>query len=76
MAKIIDGRAIAERVKDEIAKEIYSFKGPRPNLAIILIGEREDSKLYVSLKEREGKKVGVDTHLYSFEADASEESIL
>ncbi len=76
MSKIIDGRAIAERVKDEITKEIYSFNGLRPNLAIILIGEREDSKLYVSLKERESKKVGIDTHLYSFESSTSEESII
>lgn len=56
--KKIDGRAIAERIKDNIAKEIFDFHGPRPNLAIILVGEREDSKLYVSLKEREGKKWG------------------
>ena len=76
MAKIIDGRAIAERVKDKIAQDIYDFKGPRPNLAIILIGEREDSKLYVSLKEREGKKVGIDTHLYSFANSSSEADIL
>lgn len=76
MVKNIDGRAIAERVKDDIAKEIYEFNGPRPSLAIILVGEREDSKLYVSLKEREGKKVGVDTHLYKLEADTSEKEIL
>ena len=76
MSKIIDGRAIAERTKDKIAREIYSFNGLRPNLAIILIGEREDSKLYVSLKERESKKVGIDTHLYTFDGSASEETIL
>ena len=76
MSKIIDGRAIAERTKDKIAQEIHSFSGPRPNLAIILIGEREDSKLYVSLKERESKKVGIDTHLYTFDSATSEESIL
>lgn len=76
MVKKIDGRAIAERIKDNIAKEIFDFHGPRPNLAIILVGEREDSKLYVSLKEREGKKVGVDTHLYKLEETTSEQEIL
>lgn len=76
MVKNIDGHAIAERVKDEIAKEIYELNGPRPNLAIILVGEREDSKLYVSLKEREGVKLGVDTHLYKIDADAPEKEIL
>jgi methylenetetrahydrofolate dehydrogenase (NADP+)/methenyltetrahydrofolate cyclohydrolase len=76
MAKIIDGRKIAERVKDQIAKDIFALKGPRPNLAIILVGDREDSQLYVSLKEKEGKKVGIDTHLYELESSISEQEIL
>lgn len=76
MVKKIDGRAIAERVKDEIAQAIYKLNGPRPNLAIILVGERKDSKLYVSLKEREGKKIGIDTHLYKLDSSTSEEELL
>lgn len=64
MMKLIDGRAIAERIKDDIAKNIHQLSGSRPNLAIILAGDREDSALYVSLKEREAKKVGIDTHTY------------
>jgi len=64
MAKIIDGKLLAEKIKDEIAQEIFQLKGPRPNLAIILVGDRNDSVLYVSLKEREAKKVGIDTHIY------------
>ncbi|MFA7087949.1 MAG: bifunctional 5,10-methylenetetrahydrofolate dehydrogenase/5,10-methenyltetrahydrofolate cyclohydrolase [Patescibacteria group bacterium] len=74
--EIIDGRKIAEKVKDGIVSEICKFNGPRPSLAIILIGEREDSKLYVSLKEKEGAKVGVDTHLYKIDSDVSEEEVL
>lgn len=76
MVKKIDGLKIAEKIKDQITKEIYELDGPRPNLAIVLVGEREDSKLYVSLKEREGKKVGVDTHLYKLEENATEEELL
>jgi methylenetetrahydrofolate dehydrogenase (NADP+)/methenyltetrahydrofolate cyclohydrolase len=76
MVQKIDGAAIAARVKKKIAAEIYKFDGPRPNLAIILVGEREDSQLYVSLKEREGKKVGIDTHLYKIKSDVAEEEIL
>ncbi len=76
MVKIIDGQAIAEKVKDEIAQEIFESNGARPNLAIILVGEREDSKLYVSLKQKEAVKVGVDTHLYELEEKTSEEELL
>lgn len=76
MYQIIDGKIIAEKVKDKVAEEINNLKNNRPNLAIILIGDRPDSQLYVSLKEREGKKVGIDTHLYKFEADISEQEVL
>lgn len=76
MVKDIDGKAIAERIKDGIAKEIFDFKGPRPNLAIILVGERPDSQLYVALKEKEGKKVGVDTHTYRLPEEISEQELL
>lgn len=76
MVKKIDGKVIAERVKDQITQEIIAFNGDRPNLAIILVGERPDSKLYVSLKEREGKRVGIDTHLYELENNSTEEELL
>jgi len=76
MVQKIDGKKIAERVKDEITQAIHKLNGPRPSLAIILVGVREDSKLYVSLKEREGKKVGIDTHLYKLEADTPESELL
>jgi methylenetetrahydrofolate dehydrogenase (NADP+)/methenyltetrahydrofolate cyclohydrolase len=76
MIKKIDGKKIAERVKDGIAQEIFSFKGLRPNLAIILVGERPDSKLYVSLKEREAKKVGIDAHVYRLDEDVPESEVL
>lgn len=81
--QIIDGKKLAEKIKDKIVKDIIKLNGgqpdralARPNLAIILIGEREDSKLYVSLKEKEAKKVGIDTHLYKCGENISEAELL
>ena len=76
MVKIINGTQIAEKIKDAVAKNIFELNGPRPNLAIVLVGERSDSKLYVSLKEKEGKKVGVETHAYKLPEDVSETELL
>jgi len=73
---LIDGRALAEKIKDKVALEIHSFKGPRPGLAIILIGERSDSQLYVSLKEKQAKTVGIDTHVYRCAKSTSQEELL
>jgi len=81
-AKIIDGQALAEKIKDQIIKEIIRLnKGQtdcqhRPNLAIILVGDREDSKLYVGLKEKEAKKVGIDVHTYKCPENIREEEII
>jgi len=83
MTKIIDGKKLAEKVKDKVVKEIVKLNHGRPeallirpNLAIILVGEKEDSKIYVALKEREAKKVGIDTHLYKVAEDISEGELL
>jgi methylenetetrahydrofolate dehydrogenase (NADP+)/methenyltetrahydrofolate cyclohydrolase len=76
MTKIIDGKKIAEKIKDDVCKKIFAIKGARPNLAIILVGKNPESELYVNLKEKEAKKVGIDTHLYKFEKDDQETNIL
>src|SRR3989339_790103 len=73
--KLINGIKIAEKIKDEIVKEIIKLPS-RPNLAIILIGDNKESCLYVNIKEREARKVGVDTHLYKCAENISENEIL
>ncbi len=72
----IDGQAIASRIKDEIAQTVFLGQPDRPNLAIILVGSRPDSRLYVSLKQREGARVGIDTHLYDLEENVTEVELL
>ena len=74
--KLIDGRVLAEKIKDKVALEIHSLKGPRPGLAIILVGERPDSKLYVSLKERQAGTVGIDAHVYRLDEHISQNELL
>lgn len=73
--QLIDGKKIAERIKDEIVREVVEL-GERPNLAIILVGEREDSKIYVSLKEKQAKEAGIDTNLYKCDENIKEEELL
>lgn len=74
--ELIDGKALAEKIKDRIAGEVRALGDDRPNLAIILVGEREDSKIYVSLKEKQAKTVGIDTHLYRCDEDIAESELL
>ncbi len=78
--KIISGKIIAERIKDQIVENVLTLNRNkvqnaevRPNLAVILIGSNEESEIYVSKKVEEAKKVGIDTHLYRF-CDEDEQS--
>lgn len=70
--EIINGKKIAEKIKDDIALVIAEHPDERPNLAIILVGNREDSELYVALKEKQAKLVGVDTHTYRVDVSEGE----
>jgi len=75
MDKIIDGRALAEKIRQEIKEEIHK-KNLRPSLAVILIRNDPASHLYVSLKKRACQEVGVDFHEYLLAENSSEEEVL
>ena len=77
--KIIDGKKIAENIKNGIASDVFNLinRGYRhPHLAIISAGDREDSKLYISLKERAAKEVGIDVSLYRINNEDSEQDLI
>ncbi len=74
--KLIDGRILADKIKDKVALEIHALGGPRPGLAIILVGERPDSQLYVNLKEKQAGTVGIDAHVYRIDDDIAQEKLL
>jgi methylenetetrahydrofolate dehydrogenase (NADP+)/methenyltetrahydrofolate cyclohydrolase len=61
-ARIIDGRAIAERVRAEVAVEVEEFRqraGRPPGLATVLVGEDPGSAVYVRNKQRACEQVGM-----------------
>lgn len=75
MAQIIDGKKIAEDIKAEIAGEIFQ-NFYHPNLAVILVGDDEASKLYVSLKKQAAKKVGIEFNEYLMPANTTQSQVL
>jgi methylenetetrahydrofolate dehydrogenase (NADP+) / methenyltetrahydrofolate cyclohydrolase len=74
--KLIDGKKLAEKINLQTKQLIETKAEKRPGLAIILVGSQEDSKLYVKLKEKEAFKIGIETHTYLFDEEASKEEIL
>ncbi len=66
--KLLSGQPIAENILDQVAhdsKQLHD-RGITPTLAVILVGDDPGSKLYVSIKEKVAKQVGVDFLLYKF----------
>jgi len=78
MANIIDGKAIAAKIRGEIAEEVRQLevRGIKPGLAVVLVGEDPASKVYVSMKEKACQDVGIFSDEYKLHAETSEADLL
>ena len=75
-AKLIDGKAVAARVRGEVAQEVARFvetHGRPPGLATVLVGEDPGSAVYVAGKQRASTEVGIVPFDRRFAADVSAE---
>jgi methylenetetrahydrofolate dehydrogenase (NADP+) / methenyltetrahydrofolate cyclohydrolase len=59
-ARIIDGRAVAQRVKARVAEEVARL-GRSPGLATILVGDDPASAVYVRMKREDSAEVGIES---------------
>jgi len=79
MAKIIDGRVEAQKVREETAAAVERFRaefGVAPGLATILVGEDPASATYVRNKRRSCAKVGIESLHYALPASTPESEIV
>jgi methylenetetrahydrofolate dehydrogenase (NADP+)/methenyltetrahydrofolate cyclohydrolase len=60
MAKILSGLPVGEKIKTEITQRLSAL-GRRPVLAIVQVGDREDSNVYIKNKIKFGEEIGVET---------------
>lgn len=78
MVKILDGKRVADEIEAQERQRVQGLKakGVIPSLAIILVGNNEASKIYVSKKKKIGEKIGIKVEVFSFLANATTEDIL
>ncbi|HEY7891815.1 MAG TPA: bifunctional methylenetetrahydrofolate dehydrogenase/methenyltetrahydrofolate cyclohydrolase FolD [Solirubrobacteraceae bacterium] len=77
-AQIIDGKAIAARVREEVAREVAQLTertGYKPGLATVLVGEDPASAVYVAGKQRACGEVGMTPFDVRLPGDASFEDV-
>ena len=77
--KLIDGKALAQKTRAEIASGVAELKAERgivPGLAVILVGDNPASVSYVTAKERACAAAGMHSHETRLPADAPEQALL
>lgn len=78
MAIILDGKKLAQKIKEELKAEIstLSKKGKTPGLAVIIVGSDSASRIYVNSKERACAEIGIYSEEYALAEDTSESALL
>jgi methylenetetrahydrofolate dehydrogenase (NADP+)/methenyltetrahydrofolate cyclohydrolase len=77
-AQILDGKALASKIKGELAKEVFELKalGRAPGLGTVLVGDDPGSHSYVSGKHRDCHEVGITSIRVDLPESATEQDVL
>ncbi|MBQ7588857.1 MAG: bifunctional methylenetetrahydrofolate dehydrogenase/methenyltetrahydrofolate cyclohydrolase FolD [Lachnospiraceae bacterium] len=78
MAKIIDGKAISARIKDELKDEVARLKdqGKEASLAVIQVGNDPASCVYVNNKKKACAYIGIGSESYELPEETTEDELL
>ena len=78
MAKIIDGKAIATEIKDELKEKVAALKaeGKEICLAVIQVGNDPASTVYVGNKKKACAYLGIESRSYELAEETTEEELL
>lgn len=79
MTKLIDGKAFAARLREQIAAEVASLKQTHkvtPGLAVVLVGSNPASEVYVRNKGKQTREVGMNSYDFKLPEMTSENELL
>src|SRR5882757_6804753 len=78
MAKLIDGRAVAEKVYGDLRRDIAELKtrGVTPGLAVILVGDNPASRAYVRSKDKMCRELGLHSVKFELPAETTQADLL
>jgi methylenetetrahydrofolate dehydrogenase (NADP+) / methenyltetrahydrofolate cyclohydrolase len=73
-ARVIDGKAVAARVRERVAREVDAM-ARKPGLATILVGDDPASATYVRMKREDSAEVGIESFHHEPGGDVSAETL-
>jgi methylenetetrahydrofolate dehydrogenase (NADP+)/methenyltetrahydrofolate cyclohydrolase len=71
----MDGKALAERVRGEVAEDVERLARP-VGLATVLVGDDPASEIYVASKQKACREVGIEPYDHKLSAETTEEELL
>ena len=78
-AEVLDGRALARRIEDELRAEVDTFAGMfhrRPRLVVVLVGDLAASASYVKSKAAAAGRVGIDSEVVGVPGTSTTEELV
>ena len=77
MAKILDGKMVSQRIKDQLKEETAKIKeqGIIPGLAVIIVGNNPASRSYVNSKKKACEQIGYYSREYALPEETTEEEL-
>lgn len=78
MAQIIDGKKIAQEIKNELKEKIEELKssGCIPGLTVVIVGEDPASQIYVRMKTKASQELGINSETIALPADTLQTKLL
>ncbi|MCM8830422.1 MAG: bifunctional 5,10-methylenetetrahydrofolate dehydrogenase/5,10-methenyltetrahydrofolate cyclohydrolase, partial [Candidatus Omnitrophica bacterium] len=78
MGNLIDGKAIAEKIKEEVKREMEILKseGITPKLVAVQVGENPASSVYINQQRKNCEKAGIVYELKNLTADTTEAQVV
>lgn len=78
MEKILDGKKLSQKIKDELKIEVDDLKkkGMNFKLAVIMVGDDASSKIYVRNKSKACEMIGIDYEEHLLNADIEMDELL
>ena len=74
-AVVIDGKALAAKIKKQVAEAAKGFAG-RPGLAVILVGSDPASRVYVTSKRKDCEECGFYSEEFALPAEIGQKALL
>ncbi|MBE6837983.1 MAG: bifunctional methylenetetrahydrofolate dehydrogenase/methenyltetrahydrofolate cyclohydrolase FolD [Ruminococcus sp.] len=78
MAKIIDGKAVSQSVKDRVKAEVEKLResGIEVGLAVVIVGNNQASRVYVNNKKKACEACSINSYEYALPEETTQEELL